>query len=113
MVVAGHWNFIIVRCLASTYVVMIVTIYKVENELQPFADSEDNYCDVFNNARAAKKFYNRQRKRLEHKDVDWQSVTFSRITFKGSPRQIACNAYDRNVHASETIEKYERTKNES
>ena len=114
MVVAGHWNFIIVRCLASTEIVMIVTIYKIEtatehkSQVSFYAPLVSSDSAVYYTAVEARKFYNWQCKRLKHKDVPWKSVTLSRITFKGTPRQIACWAYTQQEFTSETLQVQER-----
>tara|TARA_R110000824_G_scaffold399024_1_gene603796 strand:- start:488 stop:847 length:360 start_codon:yes stop_codon:yes gene_type:complete len=94
MVVAGHWNFIIVRCLAPTYLIMAaVTIYKVESNDSDYKEGANEISRAFDNLRMAVKFYNRQKKRLVHKDVDWQDLRLEKLTFYGTPRQIACRAF--------------------
>ena len=114
MVVAGHWNFIIVRCLASTYKVMEVTIYKIESTTEHKSQSKnrDTWLSydswVYDNAIEAQKFYNRQSKRLKHKDVPWHSVSLSKITFEGTPRQIVSLAYEQKGYKTETLEVLER-----
>ena len=110
MVVARHWN----NPLPCINFIMYVTIYKIETVTEHRSQSmnKDTWVSydstVYDTAVEAQKFYSRQCKRLKHKDVPWKSVTLSRITFKGTPRQIAICAYGQKQFTSETLEVYER-----
>lgn len=95
--------------------IMEVTIYKIETATQHRSQSmnKDTWLSfdstVYDNAVDAQKYYGRQCKRLKHKDVPWQSVTLSRITFTGTPRHVVCCAYGQEEFTSETLEVLERT----
>lgn len=110
MVVARHLN----SPLPCINFIMEVTIYKIETatahrQYKGITRTWLSYdSTVYDTAVEAQKFYGRQCKRLKHKDVPWKSVTLSRITFKGTPRQIAICAYGQKQFTSETLEVYER-----
>jgi hypothetical protein len=83
---------------------MYVTIYTVAYKPRNCGSQ------VYGKIKEARKFYNRQRKRMVHRDVDWERLSLQKLTFKGTPRQIACSAFAEQPFTSETIEVTEKDK---